>query len=232
MHEIDLQPHDEITLYSDEEQVVIDQVNQEFRQENKLKGELREFTLFNDIYCRQMVNRKHGGQQLFHINLICLDAKPQRDFVLADNWLILAAISTVISFMLVYLVWFSHFEIDKYLGTILSVASISFSIICFLLAMLKTRSRLQFVSKFSHVPVLELMKNKPDKKSFEDFMQSLSQHIISAQSRAKLSTTERLKLEMKELRRLKDENIIAEPIYEQAKTLILRNKAFTAGDST
>jgi hypothetical protein len=231
MHEIDLNADEEITLYSDEEQVTIDKVNHQFHQENKMKGEVREFTIFNDKQCKQTVRLKHGPEQDFRINLTCVDAKPRRDFVFSENWLMLGAIATVISLMLIYVVWFSSIKIDRGLGTVLVATSLSFSIICFLITMLKTRNRMQFLSKYARVPVLELIKNKPDSKSFTDFMKLLSQHIISAQHSAQLSTSERLKLELKELRRLKDDNVIPEPVYEQAKTCILRNKGFIANSA-
>jgi len=227
MERIDLSATEDITQFTDEEQVAVKQVNHEFLQESKLKGEAREFTIFNDIQCYQSIQRKHGGKYKFRANLTYLDPKPRRDFILADNWLITTAISAILSFLLVYLLWFSQINLDRSILTIATSLFISFSLIAFLVTLLKTRDRILFYSKFGRAPVLELMNRKPDRESFKQFLDLLSSHIIKAQHSAGLSPTDSLIMELKELRRLKDETVVPESLYEQAKKKILQNKAFT-----
>lgn len=228
MEEIDLSASDDITLFTDEEQVAVDQVNRKFRQESKLKGIVREFTIFNDIQCYQTVEEKHGGKHKFRVNLTYLDPKTKRDFILAESWLITAAISAILSFLLVYVGWFSSIQINQNIILIVTALSITFCFIAFLIALLKTHDRILFYSKFGQSPVLELINKCPDKESFLEFIDIMSQHIISAQHKTQLSTTQRLTLELKELRRLKDETAIPAAVYEQAKKRIFLNKAFTS----
>ncbi len=226
MEEIDLSTSEDITLFTDEEQVAVKTINHEFSQESKLKGVVREFTIFNDIQCYQSVKRKHGGKHKFRVNLTHLNPKPKRDFILAEGWLITAAISTVLSFMLVYIGWFSSLQFNHQAVFIITALTISFSVIAFLITLLKTQDRIRLFSNCGCAPILELMNNKPDRESFAAFMELLSSHIIKAQHSADLSATERLVLELKELRRLKDESVITEAVYEQAKQKIFKNKAF------
>ncbi len=228
MESIDLSSNEDITQFTDEEQVDVNQINQEFVQENKLKGEAREFTIFNDSQCYQSVRLKHGGKYKFRANLTYLNAKPKRSFDLAEGWLITAAITAIFSFLLVYLRWFSQIQMDNQILTMALSLSISFTLIAFMVGLLKTRDRILFYSKFGHVPVLELMNYKPDRESFKQFIDQLSSYIIKAQHAADLSATDALVMELKELRRLKDETVIAESQYEQAKKKILQNKAFTS----
>ncbi len=228
MESIDLSSNEDITQFTDEEQVDVNQINQEFVQENKLKGEAREFTIFNDSQCYQSVRLKHGGKYKFRANLTYLNAKPKRSFDLAEGWLITAAITAIFSFLLVYLRWFSQIQMDNQILTMALSLSITFTLIAFMVGLLKTRDRILFYSKFGHVPVLELMNYKPDRESFKQFIDQLSSYIIKAQHAADLSATDALVMELKELRRLKDETVIAESQYEQAKKKILQNKAFTS----
>ena len=227
MEQIDLRTSEDITQFTDEEQVAVDKINHEFVQENPLKGETREFTLFNDIQCYQAVRRKHGGKYKYRVNLSHLDPKPKREFILADNWLIIAAISGVIGFMLVYIGWFSDMQFDSQIMVILSALSICFCLIAFLIALLKTRDRVLLYSYYGRAPVLELMNKNPDRASFAEFMALLSEHISQARENSTINSTDRLVAELKELRRLKDETVISEAVYEQAKKRIFRNPAFS-----
>lgn len=226
MEEIDLSHQEDITLFTDDEHVVVKKVNLEFTQHSKLKGEVREFTLFNDVHCYQKVAKKHRGKQKFRVNLSYLDPMPKREYTLADNWLIMSAIAAVVSFMLIYAGWFSDRQFDPHLLTILTSLTITFCLLALLIAILKTEDRLIIFSKCGRAPILEMLNNNPDHDSFLEFSDSLSRHILLANQKNPASQTERLALELKELRRLKDENVIPELQYERAKKRIFKNKAY------
>ncbi len=228
VEEIDLNAQEEITLFTDDEHVAVRTIDREFRQESKLKGIVREFTIFNGIQCYQKVTRKHGGKHKFRVNLACLDPEPRRIYNLADNWLIMGAIGLVLSFLLVYLGWFRTppLQISNSLLYILTSVALSFSIIALLLALLKTRDRLVIYSKCGRAPVLELINNNPNKQQFMEFMDSLSRHILLSRRGISSSPTELLAMELKELRRLRDEHAIKEDQYESAKKRIFRNRAY------
>ena len=55
VEEIDLSQQDDITLFTDDEHIVVKHVNFEFVQHSKMKGEVREFTVFNDVQCFLML---------------------------------------------------------------------------------------------------------------------------------------------------------------------------------
>lgn len=228
MEQINLASDDDITNFTDEQQVSVDRVNGHFRQQSKLKGIEREFTIFNDIQCYQRVVKKHAGKQKFRINLSYLDPKPERDFILADNWLITAAISAVLSFLIVYAGWFSQHNLNHPVLIIMAIASVCFCCIAFLIAILRTNDRLVFYSRFGHAPILEFINNNPEKEHFKTFINTLQKHIVHAQNTAAIPVTDQLTLEIQELRRLKNETVITESVYERAKRRIFKNSAFKA----
>mgnify|MGYP006971713089 FL=1 len=228
MEQIDLASHQDITDFSDEEQVSVNKVNHQFQQESRLKGIVREFTIFNDVQCYQRVIRKHGGKHKFRINLTYLDVKSERDFILADSWLITAAISAVFSFLIVYAGWFSQLKFSQSMLTLMAITSVSFCCIAFLIALLRTNDRIVFFSRHGHAPILEFINKNPDSQTFQEFKDTLQKQILQARKNSGLSATDQLKLELKELRRLKDETVISEALYEKAKKRILKNRAFTS----
>lgn len=226
MEDSNFNTDEEITLFTDEEQVRVKKINQEFTQQSDLKGLLYRFTIFNDIQCYQRIERKYGGKQKFRINLTYLDPRPVRYSQFAESWLISSAIFAIISLMLIYINWFKGSTNPSSLAITLTILAVTLCLTSFLFGLFKAENRIVFYSQYGRTAILELINRNPDKVSFEAFMESLSRHIISAQHKARLDYTQRLTQELKELRRLKNETVISEQKYEQAKQRIFRNKAF------
>lgn len=225
MEEIDLSGKDDIIEFVDEEQFAIKKVNLQFRQENKLKGIQRDFTIFNDIQF-QVVEKKKRSSQKFRVALNYLNPEPKHHVTFAKGWLITTLISAVFSSLLVYVGWFSNIQVSQSTVSIISALSISFSLIAFFITVLRSNDYIILHSRHGNVPILEFINKNPDSKAFKKFMKSLRNHIMYAQKQAQYSATDQLKLELKELRRLKDEKVIPEESYEVAKKRIFKNKAF------
>jgi hypothetical protein len=226
IEEIDFGGQEDITMFTDDEHIVVKHINFEFVQNSKMKGELREFTVFNDIHCYQKVTRKHRGKKKFRVNLAYMDPMPQRQYILADSWLFVAAISAVVSFLLIYVGWFSEMQVNSNIMFILTSLSITFCLLAVLVALLKTQDRLIMHSRFGRAPILEFINNNPDHESFQQFSDMLSRQILLASQRNPASPKEILAQELKELRRLTNESVIPALHYERAKKQIFRNKAF------
>ena len=227
--QIDIVAEEDITQFEDAEHVAVDKINHEFVQESKLKGQINEYTIFNDIHCYQSVRKKHGGKTKFRVNLSYLDPTPHREVILAKSWLITAAASFVLGLLVVYLGWFSPIQFtDQSMLTIATTMIFTFSVIALLVALLRTHDRILFHSRFGQIPILEFFNKKPDAHSFEEFIHRLSRYIGLAQQVCKYDTNKCLTLELQELRRLKKEHVISEQQYEQGKQVIFNNKAFKA----
>jgi len=224
MEQINLSSSEEENPF--EEQLAVDKINRQFRQESRLKGIIREFSIFNDSHLHQMLKKKHRGKSEFHINLALVDATPEHEFVLAYDWLITTIICSLATLLIVYVCWFSSMQISSSTASILTAFSVTFCAIIFLITLLKTDNRVQLFSRYGHVPIIEFINNKPSRSALSEFIKILQQHIESAQQSTDLSAKELLSLELKELRRLHKEAITSLAHYEQAKKQIFSNRAF------
>jgi hypothetical protein len=231
MEQIDFSNSEDITLFTDEEQVAVKTVNHEFSQRSKLKGLSYEFMIFNDIQCYQSIERKHGRKFRYRVNLSLLDPRPVRRFKLSEFGLFGAGILAVLSFLLAYAGWFSNLSLPSNIMMPLTVLMVTACLLTLMMTLLKSEDRMLFFSHYGRVPVLQLINRNPNRKDFDAFMQLLSQHIIRAQHQSGNSMTDLLTRELKELRRLKDEEVIEEARYEKAKQRIFRNKAFKSNGS-
>lgn len=228
MEKIILSSEEDITLFTDEEQVAVKKINQELRQQSKLRGELREFTLFNDVQCYQRVQKKHLGKYKFRVNLNYLNARPEREYTLAINWLITAAISAIFSLSLIYIGWFSSLQFSQSSATFITALSISFSCIALLIGLFRTTDRIILYSRYGHVPILEFINNNPDQQALSIFLGTLCKQISTAHHNSLLAPSEQLTQEIRELRRLRDETVITDAQYKQGVMLIFKNRAFKA----
>ena len=206
--QIDIVAEEDVTQFQDDEHVSVDKINHEFVQEDRLKGQINEYTIFNDTHCYQSVRKKHRGKTKFRVNLTYLDPQPHREVILAKQWLITAAASFVVGLLVVYLGWFSPIQFnDHTILTIVSAIILTFSIISLLVALLRTHDRILFHSRYGQVPILEFFNKKPDAHSFEEFSHRLSRYIGLAQKVCQHDTNKCLTLELQELRRLKKEHV-------------------------
>lgn len=225
MEEIEISSPEDTTLLLDEENVKIEQVNFEFHQASKLKGEEFSFTVFNNQHCYQKVKDIRGKKYKFRVALPYLDPKPLHKLTIAENWMFASAVSAIASYVLIYLGWFSEYAINMKLILIATPISLALFLIFLLVALVKTSNRTFIVSQFGQVPILEMIRNAPNKHEFADFLDQFSRSIKSSQS-ALYNKKNRLRGELKELRRLKNETVITEKQYEAGKSRILSNRAF------
>jgi len=227
MEEIDLTSNDDITNFTDEENIDINEVNIIFTQVNKLRGETREFTIFNNIQCYQAVKKKYARKRKFRVNLTYLDHQLIRKYHLASDWLISTVIMALVSFLVISIGWFSKFHPSPNIMIVLSSICITLFFLLLFITLLKSHNRILLYSKYGRVPILELINNNPDKLSFKNFIRMLSGQILKAQN-TNQTIAQILPMELKELRRLMDEAVITADSYENAKKLIFQNKSFSS----
>jgi hypothetical protein len=87
-----------------------------------------------------------------------------------------------------------------------------------------------FRSQFGKIKLFELANNNPDKDSFHSFVNQIVVHINKSKAAKEMNQSQLLASELKELRRLKDENIVPYDSYEKAKVLIFKHEAFKAAE--
>ncbi|MCW8827288.1 MAG: hypothetical protein OQK78_12790 [Gammaproteobacteria bacterium] len=214
-----------------EDQLVMQQINRQLIQENRLKGVMRQFTIFNGSHLHVIEKRKHHQPRSFHIKLELLDKKPEQSSTVAFDWLITTVISSLVTCLMIYLSWFGEMEFSSTTSSIITTLSISISAIFLLTTLLKTESRVELFTRYGRIPIIKMLHNSPNQKEFSQFVDSLSRYIDLAQQHGSLATKELLSQEIKELRALHGAGMIPLESYEQAKTDIFSHEAFSSSSS-
>ncbi len=222
-HEIELPSIDDTTLFTDEEDVQVDQVNFELRQDLKIQGDYRVITVFNHRHCHLAFKTRNNRKFKYRIDLASLDPRPFRKRQIAWQWFYLSILIIVAGFYLFYEGWLSttsSYVVTSMLGV-------------FMLALIALSAFYQysvdsvyFRSEHGKLKTIELANQNPDKASFNQFVKKLIKQIKQAKLAAGLTEVEALKLELGELRRLTDEAILKQPAYDQAKRIIQKKQGF------
>ena len=91
--------------------------------------------------------------------------------------------------------------------------------------MLLTRSyhREIFFSRHGRIPILELAPHLPGRHEYQAFLLELKHRALSAQGHANSMYEAALAGELREHRRLRDEDIINDDTYHQAKERIMHS---------
>lgn len=225
---------DEISLgdahYREDSEIVPTEITHEYVQHNNVKGILRGFSLFDDIYlyctCKSFNLKKFKSIQLpkYRIDLTYIDSKPARFVYIAWKWLFRSIIAIAASVVVIYA--------GKYLGLpsthqVILPASIllgTFGFISILLFYYKSYSNIIYRSYVGRVPLIVLA-HKPRNKDYKNFIGVLETNIKKAQRRNGITIKDRLVGEMKDMRRLRDAKIVSEKRYRQAQARIFEHES-------
>jgi hypothetical protein len=222
---------DEITLYSDEDpaKVVLNQVDFELEQSHKMRGVYNKITISDGSYgsyCQQSIQNKHQKKIKYRVDLAYLDPIPVREHHTAWKWGFGAIGLSLLSGLMIWLGWFSNSLNPSIYHLTATVTVVTATLICLLLFAHKSYDKVVFHSQHGNVQLIELLNRYPDNESFKKFIGKLILRIKSAKKNKKLSPSKFLAGELKELRRLKDEDVISAEIYETAKVEIFHNESY------
>ena len=226
--EIDLQPvDDEITQFSDDEKIPVEHINFEFEQSHKLRGMYRKLTIFNDAQCYQKIKIKHRRKYKFRLNLAYLDPRPFRLRHIVWKWLYASLALWCGAVVFVVAGWFDS-------SSVVSLGIFTGVIVAALLTLLTffylSHDTVYFRSQFGKIRLFELANNNPDKDHFREFVNKIVVQINKSKDAKGMNQSQLLAAELKELRRLKDENIVPDVSYVKAKQLIFKHEAFKSAD--
>ncbi len=230
MEDIDLRSSDEVTLFTDEEHVVLDTVDFEFEQSNKIRGIYRKMTIFNGNHCYQSIKNKHKRKYKYRVDIAFLNPNPVRQQHVAWKWLYAAAIALIVSFVLMIVGWFSNLLASSssvYYSTAVVVV-FSVALIALLLFAHNSYDKVIFKTEFGHVKLIELINKYPDKDEFRKFITRFIVQIRKARARKGFTPSKFLACELREIRRLRDETIVTEEEYQAAKVIIFKHSSFKA----
>lgn len=205
--------HSEAVLLESEEsdplaQIGEKRVQNKFVQINKMKGYAIAFTVFNDTFV-SVIEKDLMKKKEYHLDLGYFNKDPVKKVSMAWKSLLASVILAIGTWILMPQVGYSY----SVLG---GVASFVF----FVLFIHGSSSQVVFVTQNGKVPVIRLMNNFPNRKLFKAFVDELSQRIEKAQTRTMSNLEKYFAKELKETRRLKEEGVLTEDQYNQAKDAI------------
>jgi hypothetical protein len=227
--EIDLEPVDDdnTTIFSDNEQVEVEQINFEFEQLSKLQGISRKLTIFNDTHCYQSIKNKHQRKYKYRIDLAYLDPRPFRTRNVPWKWLYASLALWVLDAALVFTGWF-EVSLVNFLGLLVGI-TVAASM-CMLAFFYYSRDTVYFRTQYGKIKLVEMINKNPDNDSFRGFIDKFVKQINKCKTAKGITQNKFLASELQELRRLKDETVIPTISYEKAKKLIFKHEAFNIID--
>lgn len=174
----------------------------------------------------QVISKNKKTQKSYSVDILSLQDKSKSVLVVAWKWLGIAISFFLFTLLLIKIL--PDYLIDNknlYLGTILFAGSLGCILSFFHFWKYSYRKQI-FYSKNAHIPIVELCVGKPSKEIFSKFISEVELQIKSFSKRVKITEEKLLIGEMKMLRRLSDNGVISNKMYEVAKT-----KLFTGFDS-
>ncbi|MDZ7662662.1 hypothetical protein [Thiohalophilus sp.] len=191
------------------------QITMKFAQTD-LSGQQRKIQLLDDRALR--IREKRNKRQCeYSIDLLALAPGSQRQLALSRPWLMGSGLTLLGVLFLFW--WFPRYLPDTADGyLLLTLVGGSLLIMGQLYLFWKYSSRQQvFVSRHANIPLLKLQVNQPSRNEFEQFVQHLEQRITRLANDFELSTQQQLSGELRMLRRLSKNRVIAQAQYAQAK---------------
>ncbi len=197
--------------------------NSTLHQESNARGEKRAFEIYNDKFIKIITSNIFKNSS-YHLNLSMLAPWPVRHRNISWQWL-----SAVLYFSLTtlafssYLIYFQDSsKVEKLLPFV--IVFLLLSLAAFLMFLYQSPNVTEFKSRYGNCVVLSLIYNKPNKKEFKAFIEEIKLRSLSASQVIKLEKNQMLNIEMNELRRLRNEAIITQQHYADAKARIIQVK--------
>ncbi len=196
--------------------------NCELEQNNRLKGILTTFRIFNRHHMSVRTKATRGGERGFHFHLAFLDAKPKKRKRIACRTLMWAALLAGILSLVLWLDQNSAWPLKTRFWLPATATMAAATVIALLLAVYRSRDRYVFFTRHGRIPLVFIDSRNPNRGEVEEFMEELSDRIKQATQDMWHDKRQYLCEELREHTRLKTEGIIPPRIFEGAKARILQ----------
>lgn len=164
-------------------------------------------------------NRRRSRNYRF--NLFALDPEATREWLVDWRWLKIAGSTTSgAALFAIVAMLLPEGGATAYLWSGATLFA-SLTVLGLAMFLVGTRRVYRFVSEFSRVPLVEVQVGRPDKESCEEFVAALEEAVIAARAGSGLSRDNQLAGELRMLRRLQNEGVVASAVYEDSKSALL-----------
>jgi len=195
-------------------------INTVLSQQLRSMGQLHRIEIYNDKFVK-VANQDLFGRQSYHLNLGMLEPWPVRHRRIAWRWLLGLVYFALTSLAFGFYLW-QHQDaqtLNRLLPFIVTFILLTLGFL--ILFIYHSPNVTEFRSRYGNCPLLRLLYNKPDPDSFRHFVAELRTRILAASQAITFDKQQMLAIELKELRRLSDEGIIAQDDYRRARQRIM-----------
>ena len=192
-------------------------------QTNPRKGSVRQYQLYGEKHLLlDFIEKKHAAEKKFRVNLTCLSSEPEHNKIIIWKWLYRALAAGALAGLFLILAITEVLKLEYCI--IAGIITLSTALIFTLIFIYQMRDEYIFNSYFGGAKLFLIENKKPTQQEFDSFFINLQQAIDKAQ--ANIPVADRLVDELKMCRRLKDEGIIDEQAYTDARTIIFKHEQY------
>jgi len=190
------------------------EINAILQQQGQL-GQVREYQIINGKELR-IIQGTGARQRVYLVHLLALADKSKLRFHITWGWFYLALASLI--GLVVFLAAGSFINLGSDMIEFAIIAIFILGIVLGLILVIINFTRVRvFYSRNAGIPLFELQINKPDFRSYKAFMEQLKIYVDKTRSFFNLRTDQQIAGEMRMLRRLATEGVIAQRDYDRAK---------------
>ena len=197
--------------------------NSSLHQESNARGEKRLFEIYNNKFIKVSTNNLLNNSS-YHLNLSLLAPWPVRHRNISWQWLMAVFYFSLTT--LAYTAYLFYFQESSKLERLLPfiVVFLLLSLGSFLMFLYQSPNEIEFKSRYGNCVVLSLLYNNPNRKECKEFIEEIKLRSLSASQAVKIDKSQMLDIEMKELKRMRNEGVISQHHYADAKERILKIK--------
>ncbi len=194
--------------------------NRMLHQKSRALGEQRNFDIYNEKYIKVMYKGLFGEHK-YHLNLAMMEPWPVRHRLIAWRWLLALTYSGITALAFTLYVFF-HPGIGT-LGWLLPIIVIFvlLALGSLFLFLYHSPNVIEFRSRYGAAVLISLLYKKPDVASFRHFVEEIKQRILTASGKVRMDKKQMLAIEMKEIRRLRDEGVLDHEACQRAEDRLL-----------
>lgn len=197
--------------------------NSKLHQKSTTRGEKRLFEIYNNKFIKVTTNNILKNSS-YHLNLSLLAPWPVRHRNISWQWLMAVFYFSLTT--LAYTAYLFYFQESSKLERLLPfiVVFLLLSLGSFLMFLYQSPNVIEFKSRYGNCVVLSLLYNNPNRKEFKEFIEEIKLRSLTASQAIKIDKSQMLDIEMKELKRMRNEGVISQHHYADAKERILKIK--------
>ncbi len=196
--------------------------NLQLAQASPTKGFTGQLAVFNDIYLSVHTQRLRAKSCRYWLHLAFLDPTPRRERRLAWRWLLVALGLGGAGAALLITGLDGAIPLSGSIWLPGALVCIAAAAVCTAATMYWSYDKLVFRTRHGGMPLVEMLNNRPDRRSFAAFLEELKRHIEAARMEYGPDNRELLSAEMREHRRLRDDGVLSAEEYDAVKARILR----------